>query len=99
MAAEPKEPNDARRRRRACTALGWVSGGCAGVLASYGLFLAVGTPYPTIPATFVLFVGGAFLGMAVADRLGPTAFRGLGITTGVLLALVVATFLAVVLTH
>lgn len=79
------------------TVFGWVAGISLGMLASYGAFLAVGARYPRELGTFALSVGGAFVGMWVADRSGPRGFRPLGIAAGLLLALVIALGLLVVL--
>lgn len=88
-------------RARSTTALGWVAGGSAGMLLNYLLFLAIaddtGAGYPVVPTTFVLFVAGAFGGMAVADRGGEKMFRPLGIAAGVLLSLFVALVAAVLM--
>jgi hypothetical protein len=90
---------DARRERerRLTTAFGWLAGGSLGLLVNYGLFLALGESWPTVPTTFVLFLAGAFGGMALADRLGARGFRPLGIAAGVLLSLVVALVVAVLM--
>lgn len=85
----------AQTRKRMATAFGWVAGGALGLLVSYALFLAVGSGYPTIVATFGLFVAGAFGGMWIADRLGARAFRPLGIAAGILFAVAVTVLLAV----
>lgn len=77
----------ARGRQRVQTALAWTAGGAAGVLLSYALYLAVGEAYPKEPAAFALFALGAYGGMSVSDRLGPRAFRGIGLAAGVLGAL------------
>lgn len=86
-----------RTKRRLATAFGWVAGGAVGLLLNYGLLLAVGDAYPTTWTTFVLFLLGAFAGMALADRLGPRAFKPLGVAAGVLLALFVGVVLAVLM--
>jgi hypothetical protein len=85
------------RRRRLTTVFGWLAGGSLGLLANYAAFLAVGEGYPTVPTTFVLFLLGAFGGMAVADRLGVRGFRPLGIAAGVLLAIFMALVVAVLM--
>ncbi len=87
---------DERERTRAklTTVFGWVAGGTLGVLANWGLYVAVGEGYPVTWTTFALFLGGAFGGMYLGDRFGERAFRPLGIAAGVLFAV----FLGVVLT-
>lgn len=82
-------------RKRMATVFGWLAGGTLGLLASYVTFLLVGAAYPTVPATFGLFVVGAFGGMWLSDRLGPRGFRTLGIAAGVLLAVAITLLLAV----
>lgn len=82
-------------RKRMATVFGWVAGGALGLLVSYVLFLVAGSGYPVVLATFVLFVGGAFGGMWLADRLGARGFRPLGIAAGILFALAVTLVLAV----
>lgn len=83
-------------RRRLTTIFGWVAGGSLGILLNFALYLSVGEGYPVTLTTFGLFLGGAFGGMFVADRLGPTrGFRPLGIAAGVLLALFVGVVLTV----
>ena len=88
-------------RKRLSTVFGWVAGGSLGLLVNYAIFLAVsdesGQGYPTVPTTFVLFLLGAFGGMAVADRAGDRAFRPLGIAAGILLALFLALVAAVLM--
>jgi hypothetical protein len=80
------------------TVFGWLGGGALGLLTNFGFLLAYGEGYPTTVTTFALFIAGAFGGMAVADRLGVRAFKGLGIAAGALIAavlvLVVASFMA-----
>ena len=97
--AKPDEAPSSRARLT--TALGWVAGGSAGMLLNYLLFLAIadetGAGYPVVPTTFVLFVVGAFGGMAVADRGGEKMFRPLGIAAGVLLSLFLALVAAVLM--
>lgn len=83
-----------RTKRRWTTIFGWVAGGAVGLLVNYALLLGVGEAYPTTWTTFVLFLLGAFGGMAVADTLGPRGFKPLGIAAGILLALFVAAVLA-----
>ena len=100
--AEPsEEPEPEARqgdpRRRYTTAFGWLAGGLLGLMLNYGAFLVIGEGYPVVPTTFVLFVAGAFSGMALADRLGGKGFKALGITAGVLVALFVV-LLVLVLT-
>ena len=90
---EPREPStltagDAERlnlRARLTTVFGWIAGGSLGLLVNYALFLAYGEGYPVTPTTFVLFLGGAFGGMSLADKLGPRGFTPLGIAAVVLL--------------
>lgn len=94
--------NDAASpRARLTTALGWIAGGSAGMLVNYLLFLAfadeTGAGYPVVPTTFVLFVLGAFGGMAIADRGGERMFKPLGIAAGVLLAIFLALVAAVLM--
>lgn len=97
----PTKPAEPSSRARLTTALGWVAGGSAGMLLNYPLFLAfsdeMGHGYPVVPTTFVLFVAGAFGGMAIADRGGEKMFRPLGIAAGVLLALFLALVAAVLM--
>ncbi len=88
-----------RASHRLTTVLGWIAGGCLGLLTSYGAFLVVGQAYPAVPTTFVLFLAGAFVGMAVADRLGARGFRPLGVAAGVLLSLVVLLVVAVAMSR
>jgi hypothetical protein len=85
-----------RGRQRMQTALAWAGGGAAGVLLSYALYLAVGEAYPKEPAAFVLFTLGAYGGMSVSDRLGPSAFRRIGLAAGVLGALLLVLVILVV---
>jgi len=89
--------DEAARRRRAATALGWIAGGSLGLLLNYALFFAVGPSYPTVPTTFAAFVLFAFGGMALADRLGERALRVLGPAAGVLFALFLGLVLLVTL--
>lgn len=86
-------------KSRAATVLGWIAGGSAGLLLNYVGFLLVGPAYPVVPTTFALFVAGAFGGMAVADRVGHRGFKALGITAGVLLAIVVLLAVAVAMSE
>jgi peptidoglycan/LPS O-acetylase OafA/YrhL len=81
-------------KRRLTTVFGWVGGGSLGLLLNYGFFLVSPSDYPVVPTTFVAFVGGAFGGMALADRLGPRGFRPLGIVAGISLALMLVLVLA-----
>jgi hypothetical protein len=92
-------------RAKLTTAFGWIAGGAAGLIANYVcLLVATGAlgiadeAYPVVPTTFALFLVGAFSGMAIADRMGERGFRTLGISAGVLLALLVAVALTVMLT-
>ena len=76
-----------------------LAGGSLGLLANYGLFLAIGEGWPVVPTTFALVVVGFFGGMWLADRLGEErGYRLLGIAAGVLLAAAVTLVLAVLLT-
>ena len=86
-----------RTKKRLATMFGWAAGGAVGLLLNYALLLVVGEAYPTTWTTFLLFIVGAFAGMAVGDRLGPRGFKPLGIAAGVLLALFVAVVLAVLI--
>lgn len=98
---EKASRDDAAFRRRLATVFGWIAGGSLGLLLNYVLFLIVsdeaGQGYPTVPTTFVLFVLGAFGGMAIADRGGEKAFRPLGIAAGILLTLFLALVAAVLM--
>ncbi len=82
--------SDAPTTNRTNTILGWIAGASLAVLVSYGLFqLGVyrGAAERYIPlTTFVLFVIGAFSGMAIADRVGDKGTRILGIAAGLLFA-------------
>ena len=80
--------SDSQSGQRATTVLGWLVGGLSGFLLNYLIYRLVGPSYPTAITTFVLFAGGAFGGMAAADRLGPRAVKWLGISAGTLLALI-----------
>ena len=92
-AAETEKVDDRAFRKRLTTVFGWIAGGSLGLLLNYlAIILVADERYPTVPTTFVLFVLGAFGGMALADRGGERAFRPLGIAAGVLLA----TFLTLV---
>jgi hypothetical protein len=98
-ASPPSSAKTARDpRSRLATVFGWLAGGTLGLLANYGLFVAIGEGYPTTYTTFGLFLMGAFGGMALADRLGAKGFKVLAVAAGVLLALlatvVVASFMA-----
>ncbi len=87
-------------RRRATTVFGWLAGGSLGLLANYGLFLAVGPDWPVVPTTFGLFIAGCFGGMWVADRLGhQRGFKILGVTAGVLVALAGSLVVAVLMSQ
>jgi hypothetical protein len=88
-----------RARKRMSTVLGWVAGGSFGLLVNYGLFWSIGPSYPVVPTTFVTFVAGCFAGMWISDRLGPRAFRPLGIVAGVLFALALTLATLVLLTN
>jgi hypothetical protein len=94
------EPTADEGRRRATTVFGWLAGGSLGLLTNYGLFLAVGSSWPVVPTTFVLFVVGCFAGMWVADRLGhQRGFKILGVTAGILMALAVSLVVAVLMSQ
>ena len=84
-AAEAQTP----ARKRLATVFGWIAGGCTGLVVNYFVFLAIGTRY-LVASTFLHFIAGAFAGMTTADRLGPRAFRILGIAAGISLALAIA---------
>jgi VIT1/CCC1 family predicted Fe2+/Mn2+ transporter len=90
-------PREDRSRARIATVFGWIAGGALGLLVNYCIFLAVGESYPTTYTTFALFILGAFGGMAAADRLGPRAFKVLGIAAGVIFALFIAILLTTLL--
>ena len=83
-----------RTRGKLTTVFGWIAGGSLGVLVNWGLSMTFGEGYPVTWTTFLLFLGGAFGGMYLADRLGPKGFRPLGIAAGVFFAV----FIGVVLT-
>lgn len=87
MSESTEEPR-ARARKRLATVFGWVAGASLAMLLNYALFFEFGEAYPTVPTTFAAVVIGAFVGMAVADKLGPRGVRPLGIAAGVLLGLV-----------
>jgi hypothetical protein len=73
-------------QQRVATVLGWISGVMLALLVDYGGYLLWGERYPKGYTTFVLIAAGAFLGMNLADRLGPRAVKVLSLTTGLLLA-------------
>lgn len=83
-----------RARERLTAAFGWLAGGALALLANFGVYRAVGEGYPVTVTTFVFFVGGAFGGSWLADRLGVRAFKPLGILAGLLLAVFIALVLA-----
>lgn len=98
-ASSPSADKPARDpRARLATVFGWLAGGALGLIVNYALFMAVGEGYPTTHTTFGLFLLGAFGGMALSDRWGPRGFKPLAVAAGVLLAvllaLVVASFMA-----
>lgn len=95
---DESEPPAANPRQRYATAFGWVAGGVLGLLINWGISAAVGDGYPLTWTTFALFLAGAFGGMSLADRLGPRAFKPLGIAAGVLIAVLVSLVLALALT-
>lgn len=88
MAAEM--PKQTEGRGRLIGTLGWVAGGCLGLVLNGVLLWWFGEQYPVGPTTFALFVAGAFGGMKVADKFGERAFAPLAIATGVLFALFVS---------
>ena len=92
--SEAQAARAAETRRRLRTIFGWVAGAALGLLVNFAIFQIVGESYPTTWTTFALVVGGAFGGMALSDRLGERAFRPLGISAGVLLALILAVVMA-----
>ena len=82
------------REKQWAIALGGVAGGAAGLLANFLTFHALRRPdYPVTPTTFALVVAGAFAGTWLAERLGRRALRVMSVATGVLLALLVASWL------
>ncbi len=92
--ALPVTDERTRARERLTTAFGWLSGGALGLLANFGVYRAVGDTYPVTISTFIVFVAGAFGGSWLADRFGARAFKPLGITAGLLLALLIMLVLA-----
>lgn len=80
--------------RRAGTVLGWLGGAASGLVIDYGIAAAVGEGYPAGYSTFALLAIGAFVGMAVADKLGARAPRVLGPFAGVMVAVCATLFLA-----
>lgn len=79
--------------RRAGTVLGWLFGASSGLVVDYGLAAAIGAGYPAGYSTFGLLVVGAFIGMAVADKLGERAPKVLGPIAGIMVAVCVTLFL------
>lgn len=88
--ASQETPSDdsIQMRRRLTTAAGWIAGVCAGVLVNGLIYRMVGDGYPQTPTTFIAVIIGAFGGMALADKTKEAGLRPLGITAGVLLAIV-----------
>lgn len=85
----------ASQRRKAAVAFGWLGGGSLGILLNYGLTLTVNGSWDVGVGSFVLFIVGAFAGMALADRLGERGFRALGVAAGILLAAALGVVLSV----
>lgn len=81
---EPETETEIESAKRTATVLGWLTGGALGVLANYLLYHSL-DDYPVTPTSFVLFIVGAFGGMALADRLGPKAIPTLGALLGLVL--------------
>lgn len=82
-------------RERLTTAFGWIAGGALALLLNFGVYQAAGDEgYPVTVTTFVAFLGGAFGGSWLADRLGARAFKPLGVLAGLLLAIFVTLVLA-----
>ncbi len=96
QAGADQAEQDRSSRARLATVLGGGSGGIAALILNFVAFHFSGEAYPVQPTSFVAFIGGAFVGMAIADRLGDQAFRIMGITTGLVAAaaLTVALLLA-----
>lgn len=86
------EADDGRAPKLA-VALGWLSGVFLGLLVDYGSYVAFGAGYPKGYTTFALVVAGAFLGMHVAERLGPRALKPMSLALGLLLATTLFVFL------
>ncbi|MEM7447549.1 MAG: hypothetical protein AAF355_04845 [Myxococcota bacterium] len=75
-------------RRQWCTVFGWVLGACLGLYLSFGFYLFFEINRATATAlTFAFLVGGAFGGMALADRLGNRGFPWLAASAGTALAI------------
>lgn len=55
---------------RLITAVAWLGGASLGCAISLCGFLLFEDRYPAMPATFALFIAGAFLGMKVSDFWG-----------------------------
>lgn len=91
------EAGRARTRQRLSTVFGWLAGGSLGVLLNYAVWRLVGEGYPVTYTTFLFFIPGAFGGMALADRLGPKAFKPLGLLAGVLFALFLGLVIAAIM--
>ncbi len=81
------------------TIFGWIAGGSLGLLLNYPLYLLFGEKYPKEPTTFVFFAAGAFLGLRVADKLGPRGFRPLGLAAGILLTGILVLLLLVLISN
>ena len=80
--------------KRAGTVLGWLGGAASGLVLDYAIAAAVGETYPAGYSTFALLVVGAFVGMAVADKLGERAPKILGPFAGIMVAVCATLFLA-----
>lgn len=96
---QPEAELEDPKRARLTTFFGWLAGGSSGLLLVYVLYLIVGDTLPIGPVTFVLFLAGAFGGMALADRLGPGGFRPLGLAAGVSLVAFLTIVAAVLLSR
>lgn len=74
--------------------LGGVAGGALGLLVNFLAFQVIDDPsYPVTPTTFVLVVAGAFGGIHLAERLGTRGLRVMSVATGIVVALLVASWL------
>lgn len=83
--------------RRAGTVLGWLAGASLGLVIDYAAAAYVGQGYPAGYSTFALIIGGAFGGMALADKLGERAPKVLGPVAGVFVAVCASLFLGATL--
>ena len=79
--------------RKWMTVFGWVFGGSIGLLLNYVLLWRFPELVPVAMSTFVLFAGGAFAGMAIADKMPSSKAKILGFAAGI--ALSVFAFLVV----